>query len=66
MPNLVVADDGHVRANVFNTAVTLKDGPNSLFGPNGTALVLHDRGDDYKSQPAGDAGSRIACAVIKR
>jgi Cu-Zn family superoxide dismutase len=66
MPNLVVADDGHVGANVFNTAVTLKDGPNSLFGPNGTALVIHDRGDDYKSQPAGDAGSRIACAVIKR
>lgn len=66
MPNLVVADDGRLRANVFNAAVTLKDGPDSLFGPNGTALVIHDRVDDYKSQPTGNAGDRIACAVVKR
>ena len=66
MPNLVVPDGGILGANVFNTAVTLADGPYSLFGPNGTSLVIHDRADDYKSQPAGDAGSRIACAVIKR
>ncbi|MGZ9104048.1 MAG: superoxide dismutase family protein, partial [Rhodoplanes sp.] len=33
---------------------------------DGTALVIHDRADDYTSQPAGAAGDRIACAVIKR
>jgi Cu-Zn family superoxide dismutase len=37
-----------------------------LFGSDGTALVLHAKGDDYKSQPAGDAGGRIACGVIKK
>ncbi len=38
----------------------------ALFGPNGTSLVIHDRPDDYKSQPSGNAGDRIACAVIKK
>jgi Cu-Zn family superoxide dismutase len=66
MPNLVVATNGAVSANVLNTNVTLTDREGSLFGPNGTALVIHDRPDDYTSQPAGNAGDRIACAVIKR
>jgi Cu-Zn family superoxide dismutase len=66
MPNLVIATDGNLRANVLNTAVTLSSREGSLFGPDGTALVIHDRPDDYKSQPAGNAGDRIACAVIKR
>ncbi len=66
MPNAVVPDGGILRMNVFNENVTLKDGPNSLFGPNGTSLVIHDRPDDYKSQPSGNAGDRIACAVIKK
>ena len=66
MPNLVVATNGAVSAKVLNTNVTLTDREGSLFGPNGTALVIHDRPDDYTSQPAGNAGDRIACAVIKR
>jgi Cu-Zn family superoxide dismutase len=66
MPNLVVSTNGNLRANVLNTAVTLSSREGSLFGPNGAALVIHDRLDDYKSQPAGNAGDRIACAVIKR
>ena len=66
MPNVVVANNGHLRANVLNTAVTLTNRDGSLFGHEGTSLVIHDRPDDYKSQPAGDAGDRIACGVIKR
>ena len=66
MPNQFVAKDGSLRANVFNSAVTLGSGANSLFGTDGTALVIHAKADDYKSQPAGDAGDRIACGVIKK
>jgi Cu-Zn family superoxide dismutase len=66
MPNQVVALDGILRANVLNPNVTLKAGAGSLFGPDGTALVIHDRADDYSSQPAGNAGDRIACGVIKK
>ena len=32
----------------------------------GSAFVIHAKGDDYRSQPAGDSGDRIACAVIER
>jgi Cu-Zn family superoxide dismutase len=64
MPNQFVAGDGKLRAEVLNTKVRL-DGK-SLLRASGTALVIHAGRDDYKSQPAGDAGDRIACAVIKK
>lgn len=66
MPNQFVGADGVLKANVLNTSVTLGSGAGTLFGPDGTALVIHAKADDYSSQPAGDAGDRIACAVIKR
>jgi len=66
MPNLIVPASGEVAIEVVNTAVTLaKDKPNSLFKPDGTALVIHGGPDDYKSDPAGNAGARIACGVIE-
>jgi Cu-Zn family superoxide dismutase len=66
MPNQFVGSDGILNANVFDGTVTLGSGTGSLFGPDGTALVIHASPDDYASQPAGNAGDRIACAVIKR
>ena len=66
MPNQFVGSDGALRAQVFNAGVTLGSGPSSLFGPDGTALVFHAGKDDYSSQPAGNSGDRIACAVIKK
>jgi superoxide dismutase, Cu-Zn family len=66
MPNLFVGGDGALKTSVLNAHVTLGSGDSTLFGSDGTALVLHAKGDDYKSQPAGDAGGRIACGVIKK
>jgi Cu-Zn family superoxide dismutase len=66
MPNQFVGADGVLKASVLNMQVTLGSGDGTLFGNDGTALVLHAKGDDYRSQPAGDAGGRIACGVIKR
>src|SRR5258705_5915957 len=66
MPNQFVSSAGVLHAHVFNPAVTLGTGDNTLFGTNGTALVLHTGVDDYHSQPAGNAGGRIACAVIEK
>jgi Cu-Zn family superoxide dismutase len=66
MPNLVASPDGTLKTSVLNAQVTLGSGEGTLFGSDGTALVLHAKGDDYKSQPAGDAGGRIACGVIKK
>ena len=49
------------RAEAIDPMVTLGSGDGTLFGPDGTALVIHAKADDYKSQPAGDAGDRVAC-----
>ncbi|TFF27806.1 superoxide dismutase family protein [Jiella endophytica] len=63
MPN-VVATDGAVKVAVFNPNVTMTDGEAALNDEDGSALMIHSGADDYASQPAGDAGSRIACGVI--
>jgi Cu-Zn family superoxide dismutase len=66
MPNLDVPSSGELKIEVVNTAVSLDKGAaNSLFKPEGTALVIHAVPDDYKSDPAGNAGARIACGVIE-
>jgi superoxide dismutase, Cu-Zn family len=66
MPNQFVGTDGKLRAHVFNSNVTLADGPASLFDADGSAIVIHADPDDYSSQPTGNAGDRIACAVIEK
>ncbi|MGN6571873.1 MAG: superoxide dismutase family protein [Pseudolabrys sp.] len=66
MPNLHVGAGGDIAVEVINASITLDKGkPNSAFGPNGTALVVHAGKDDYKTDPTGDAGGRIACGVIE-
>jgi superoxide dismutase, Cu-Zn family len=56
---------GTLAVDVINSKITLeRDKPNSLFGNNGTSIVIHAKADDYKSQPAGEAGDRIACGII--
>jgi hypothetical protein len=65
MPNLNVRSNGRTRAVLHNSRVTLGDGENSLFANGGTALVIHAGPDHMKSDPAGNAGDRIACGVIR-
>lgn len=62
MPNQYVGADGVLRAQVFNNFVSLDDKGTAI---RGRALMIHARSDDNRSQPAGDAGERLACAVIK-
>jgi Cu-Zn family superoxide dismutase len=65
MANFIVGKGGEAEVEVVNTSVTLASGATSLKKKGGTSLVIHQGVDDYKSQPAGDAGERIACGVIK-
>jgi Cu-Zn family superoxide dismutase len=66
MPNLHVPQDGDLTVEVMNTAITLEKGqPTSVFDADGSAVVIHGGSDDYRSDPAGDAGNRIACGVIQ-
>src|SRR5215813_6844917 len=65
MPNLHIPQNGQLVVEVLNTAVTIeKDKPNSIFDNDGSAIVIHAGVDDYKSDPAGNAGDRIACGVV--
>ncbi len=66
LPNLHVPASGELTVEVLNREVTLDKGkPSSLLGGQGTALVVHAGKDDYKTDPAGDAGGRIACGLIE-
>jgi Cu-Zn family superoxide dismutase len=62
--NIEVAADGTGKTTLSDPNVTLAGGPNSLFSEAGTALVIHEKADDYKTDPAGNSGARIACGVI--
>jgi len=68
MENLTVGAKGTLKKTITNSKVMLGDGsaPNSLFANGGTALVIHAKADDMKSDPAGNAGDRIACGVIAK
>ena len=63
-PNVEVPEGGKAHFQLFAPAVTPKAGENSLFDSDGSSLVMHAGADDYKSDPAGNAGDRIACGVI--
>jgi Cu-Zn family superoxide dismutase len=66
MMNITVKANGTAKATVKDDDVVLGTGsePNSLFANGGTALMIHAKADDYKTDPAGNAGDRIACGVI--
>jgi Cu-Zn family superoxide dismutase len=66
MPNFTVDAKGGSTASVVAPGVTLDDGPHSVFTAGGTALVIHEKADDGKTDPAGAAGNRIACGLIKK
>ena len=63
MDNIAANAQGQVNLNIHLAGVTLGGGaPNDIAD---RALVVHAAADDYTSQPAGNAGARVACAVIK-
>jgi Cu-Zn family superoxide dismutase len=67
LPNLLVGPGGTGVAVTFAPLVTLaSEKKNSLFHPGGTAFVIHEKPDDYRTDPSGEAQGRIACGVISR
>ena len=66
MKNITVASDGTAKSTVNNPDVTLGTDSHSVFSNSGTALVIHAKADDMKTDPAGNAGDRIACGVITK
>lgn len=64
LPNIMVDDDGSVKADLMAPNVTLKDGKKSMFTKEGTSIVIDEDKDDGMTQPSGDSGKRIACGEI--
>ncbi len=66
MNNFTVAANGTAKVTVVAPGVTMGTEANSIFANGGTALVIHAKGDDMMTDPAGAAGDRIACGVISK
>lgn len=67
LPNVEVGEDGQLDAVVTTAELTLETGKdNSILDEDGSALVIHAKEDDYQTDPSGNSGDRIACAVIKK
>lgn len=64
MRNFTVSSDGKAEATVTAPDASMSSGKYSIFANGGTALVIHAKADDMKTDPAGNAGDRIACGVI--
>jgi len=66
MPNFTVGAKGTAKTTVSDANVTLGEDNHSVFSNGGTALVIHAKADDMKTDPAGNSGDRIACGTITK
>ena len=66
VPNFTVGQNGTASASIVAANATLTDGPHSVLTNGGTALAVHAKADDMKTDPAGAAGDRIACGIISK
>jgi Cu-Zn family superoxide dismutase len=67
LPNLQVGPDGAARVETFVTLLSLRPEEQAiLLDADGSALIVHASADDYTSQPSGESGARLACAVLSR
>lgn len=65
LPNFEVKADGTAHVEVLARLVSLDPAaPNSLLKTGGTCLMIHEKPDDYKTDPTGNAGTRWACGMI--
>lgn len=64
--NVSVGEDHRGEATFVLNDISLDpNAPNSIFANGGTSVVVHEKADDMKSDPSGNAGNRIACGVVK-
>ena len=62
LPSLKAGKDGRARIDATVDAISIGQGAGNIVG---RGLIIHADPDDYKTQPTGNAGARIACGVIK-
>lgn len=66
LPNIDVPETGNATVEQLNAFVSLSpDSGNTLLDEDGTSLLVHAGADDYKTDPSGESGDRIACGVVE-
>ena len=66
LPNLNVGADGSGRLETASEQIALASGAASLWDADGSSLVVHAAPDDFKTDPTGNSGARIACGVLTK
>ena len=66
MPNFKVDAKGKAKVTIADPSVNMGADDHSIFSNGGTALMIHAKADDLKTDPTGNAGDRIACGVITK
>ncbi len=66
MPNITITESGNAKATMVNKNVDFGEDNHSLFSNGGTAIVIHSKADDMKTDPSGNSGDRIACGTITK
>lgn len=64
-PNLTIGADGRGMLEFEIPAAWVRRGDNPLLDGDGAAFVIHANADDYRTDPSGNSGGRIACAVLR-
>ena len=66
LPNLEIEENGSFEMQFVTNEISLEKGKDiSLLDDDGSSIVIHASADDYKTDPAGNSGDRIACGVIE-
>ena len=65
LPNLIAASDGSADTSFTVARELAEPGARSLLQTGGTALVIHAKADDERTDPSGNSGDRVACAVME-
>lgn len=64
LPNLLVGTDGRGSFEFTIPGASISQGPNRLLDADGAAVVIHAGPDDYRTDPSGNSGARVACGVL--
>lgn len=64
--DFTVGADGKAKAHLVNNDLNMGSDAHSVFSNGGTAVIVHAKADDYKTDPSGNSGDRIACGVVRK
>lgn len=65
LPNLLVGADGRAKTDFVISGAATVAGSHPMYDEDGASLVIHAKADDYRTDPSGQSGDRIACVVLQ-